>query len=121
MNQQISMMNMMAGNQKMSQANMNEGMNDMGMQMNGIMDGSRNDMSMNGNMCYCNGGYWQFEAEDNICVTNNIKFDVNEYTTTLTPTTYTPSKYDNYISTSTLLHAANSLLKIINFDLEDIK
>ena len=54
-------------------------------------------------------------------MTNNIKFDVNEYTTTLTPTTYTPSKYDNYISTSTLLHAANSLLKIINFDLEDIK
>ena len=46
----------------------------------------------------------------NICATNNIKCDVN-----------TPSKHEYHKSTSTYSHAANSLLKTIDFNLEDIK
>ena len=93
----------------------------MGIHMNGNMGDGMNGMSMSGNMGYGGSGYSRFRVEDNMCVTNNVKFDVNQYTTAPTPTTYTPSKHEYHKSTSTFLHATNSLLKTINFDLEDIK
>ena len=69
-----------------------------------------NNMDMDGNMGYggdCNLG---FDWEDNDCAANNIKCDDN-----------TPSKYEYHKSASTYSHAANSLLKTIEFNLEDIK
>ena len=58
---------------------------------------------------------------DNLCVKDNIKCDVNQYTTTPTPTLYTTSRHTYHKSANTHSHAANSLLKTINFNLEDMK
>ena len=51
----------------------------------------------------------------------NIKCDVNQYTTTPPPTPYTTSRHTYHKSANIYLHAANSLLKTIDFNLEDIK
>ena len=56
-----------------------------------------------------------------MCATDTIKCDMNQYTTTPTPTPYIPSTHEYHKFTSTNTHPANSLLKIINFNLEDIK
>ena len=109
MNHQIPMMNMTAGNQNIGQENMNGEMNDTIMQMNVTM-GDNMNVIVNSNMDYVCDGYLQFRAEDNICATNNIKCFKS-----------TPSKHEYHKSTSTYSHAANSLLKTINFNLEDIK
>ena len=78
--------------------------------MTGIMNDGMNAMDTSGNMSYgsdCNSRFW---FQDNGCATNNIKCDDN-----------TPSKYACHKTTSTYSHAANSLLKTINFNIEDIK
>ena len=54
-------------------------------------------------------------------VKDNIKFDVNQYTATSTPTPYTPSRHTYHKSVNTYSHVANSLLKTIDFNLEDIQ
>ena len=56
-----------------------------------------------------------------MCVEDNVKCDVNQYTTTPTPTPCTPSRKSYNKNATTYSHAANSLLKTIDFSIEDIK
>ena len=56
-----------------------------------------------------------------MCVEDNVKCDVNQYTTTPTPTPCTPSRKSYNKNATKYSHAANSLLKTIDFTIEDIK
>ena len=57
-----------------------------------------------------------------MCLKDTIKCDVNQFTITQIPNPYTyNSRHSYHKSANTYLHAATSLLKTINFNLEDIK
>ena len=99
--------------------NMNGGMNGTGMNTN--MNGEMSDIGMNTNMFNGNGRYWRLGAERKMCMRDNVKCDVNQRTTPLTPTPYNPSTHKYHKSTNTYSHAENSMLKTVNFNLEDIK
>ena len=56
-----------------------------------------------------------------MCVKDNIKCEVNQNITTLTPTPYTPSRHTYHKSANTYSHAGTSWLKTIDLNLDDIE